>query len=137
MFESFARIFLTKLILRYGLQASEYEFSKSFTARHYKQVLNYIAVNYGNNILLEDMAAKADLSPSHFSRLFKQTIGQSPYQFLMTYRIEQAKKMLDNPNAVMVDIAIGCGFSDQAHFSRVFKKIAGLTPKQYRNLSSA
>ncbi|MEM8777475.1 MAG: AraC family transcriptional regulator, partial [Cyanobacteria bacterium P01_G01_bin.49] len=79
MFESFARVFLTKLILKYGLQAEEYNFSKSFTAGQYKQVLNYIALNYNNNILLEDMAAQADLSASHFSRLFKQTIGQSPY----------------------------------------------------------
>ena len=132
MFESFARVFLTKLILKYGLQASEYNFSKSFTAGQYKQVLNYIAINYGSNILLEDMAAIADLSTSHFSRLFKQTIGQSPYQFLMSYRIEQAKKMLDNPNVLMIDIAMDCGFSDQAHFSRVFKKIEGITPKKYR-----
>ena len=132
MFESFARVFLTKLILKYGLQAEEYNFSKSFTAQQYKQVLNYIAINYGSNILLEDMAAQADLSASHFSRLFKQTIGQSPYQFLMSYRIEQAKKMLDNPNALMIDIAMNCGFSDQAHFSRVFKKIERITPKQYR-----
>ena len=132
MFESYARIFLTKLILKYGLQQDEYDFSKSFTARHYKQVLDYIAVNYGKNILLEDMAAEASLSPSHFARLFKQTISQSPYQFLMSYRIEQAKKMLDNPNKLIVDIAFNCGFSDQAHFSRVFKKIAGITPKKYR-----
>ena len=132
MFESFARVFLTKLILKYGLQEEEYDFSKSFTAQHYKQVLDYIAVNYGNNILLEDMAAQASLSPSHFSRLFKQTIGQSPYQFLMTYRIEQSKKMLDNPNTLMIDIAVNCGFSDQAHFSRVFKRSEGVTPKQYR-----
>ncbi len=132
MFESFARVFLTKLILKYGLQEEEYDFSKSFTARHYKQVLDYIAVNYGKNILLEDMAARADLSSSHFSRLFKQTIGQSPYQFLMAYRIEQAKKMLDRPNTLMADIAFSCGFSDQAHFSRTFKKIEGVTPKQYR-----
>ncbi|MGD1918394.1 MAG: helix-turn-helix transcriptional regulator [Pleurocapsa sp.] len=132
IFESYARIFLTKLILKYGLQKDEYDFSKSFTARHYKQVLDYIAVNYGKNILLEDMAAQANLSPSHFARLFKQTIGQSPYQFLMSYRIEQAKKMLGSPNKLLVDIALKCGFSDQAHFSRVFKKIEGLTPKQYR-----
>ena len=132
MFESLARVFLTKLILKYGLQAEEYNFSKSFTAQHYKKVLDYITVNYGNNILLEDMAAIADLSTSHFSRLFKQTIGQSPYQFLMSYRIEQAKKMLDNPNTLMIDIAMDCGFSDQAHFSRVFKKIEKITPKQYR-----
>ena len=132
MFESYARIFLVKLILKYGLQEEEYNFSKSFTAQHYKQVLDYIAINYGDNILLEDMAAEANLSPSHFSRLFKQTIGQSPYQFLMAYRVEQAKKMLGKPNALMIDIALYCGFSDQAHFSRTFKKIEGLTPKQYR-----
>ena len=132
MFESYARIFLTKLILKYGLQEEEYDFTKSFTAQHYKQVLDYIAINYGDNILLEDMAAEANLSPSHFSRLFKQTIGQSPYQFLMAYRVEQAKKMLGKPNALMIDIALYCGFSDQAHFSRTFKKIEGLTPKQYR-----
>jgi AraC family transcriptional regulator len=132
MFESFARVFLTKLILKYGLPIEDYEFSKSFTAQHYKQVLDYIALNHGNSILLENMAAQAGLSPSHFSRLFKQTIGQSPYQFLMAYRIEQAKKMLDNPNVLMIDIAFCCGFSDQAHFSRVFKKIEGQTPKQYR-----
>ena len=78
------------------------------------------------------MAAQADLSTSHFSRLFKQTIGQSPYQFLMTYRIEQAKKLLVNPHNLMIDVAMNCGFSDQAHFSRVFKKIEGVTPKKYR-----
>ena len=97
MFESFARIFLTKLILKYGLQQEEYEFSKSFTAGHYKQVLDYIAVNYSNNILLEDMAAQADLSPSHFSRLFKQTIGQSPYQFLMAYPHRTSQKDARSP----------------------------------------
>ena len=133
MFESYARIFLVKLILKYGLKKDEYDFSKSFTAKQYKQVLDYIAVNYGKNILLEDMAAEASLSPSHFARLFKQTIGQSPYQFLMTYRIEQAKRMLDKPNALAIDIALHCGFSDQAHFSRTFKKIEGITPKQYRS----
>ena len=78
------------------------------------------------------MVAEASLSPSHFARLFKQTIGQSPYQFLMTYRIEQAKRMLDKPNILMIDIALHCGFSDQAHFSRTFKKIEGVTPKKYR-----
>lgn len=105
MFESFARVFLTQLILKYGLQEEEYDFSKSFTAQHYRQILDYIATNYGNNILL----------------------------ILMFYRVEQAKKMLDKPNTLTIDIAFNCGFSDQAHFSRVFKKVEGMTPKQYRN----
>ncbi|MEM7761585.1 MAG: helix-turn-helix transcriptional regulator [Cyanobacteria bacterium P01_A01_bin.40] len=46
--------------------------------------------------------------------------------------IEQARKMLDNPHQLMVDIAFSCGFSDQAHFCRVFKNIEGVSPKKYR-----
>jgi AraC family transcriptional regulator len=133
MFESYARIFLTKLIQSYGLELGEdISFSSSFTAKHYKAVLEYISMHYGKNIVLEDIAAVAAMSTYHFSRLFKQTIGQSPHQFLMAYRIERAKEMLATQDRAMIDIAHLCGFSDQAHFSRVFKQIQGTTPKQWR-----
>lgn len=132
MFESFARIFLTKLIQKYGLELSDdIEFTKSFTSRHYKRVLDYVGKHFGQNIVLEDMAREAALSPFYFSRLFKQTIGQSPHQFLMAYRIEQAKKMLRETGRPMIDIAHVCGFSDQAHFSRVFKQFEDDTPKKW------
>ena len=133
IFESLARVFLVKLIQKYGLeQDEEYAFTQSFTAQHYKRVLDYIADHFGQTITLEDLAAQASLSTHHFSRLFKQTIGQSPHQFVMAYRIEQAKKMLAT-TTTMIDIALRCGFADQAHFSRVFKKIEGQTPKAWRN----
>jgi len=132
MYESFARIFLTKLIQKYGLQGEEYEFSKRFSAKHYKRVLDYVAQNFGQEITLEHMATEAGLSPFHFARLFKQTIGETPYQFVMDYRVEQAKKMLADSARPMIDIALSCGFSDQAHFSRVFKQLAGKTPKDWR-----
>ena len=132
MYESFARIFLTKLIQKYGADGEEYEFSKSFSAKHYKRVLDYVAQNFGQEITLEHMATEAGLSPFHFARLFKQTIGETPYQFVMDYRIEQAKKMLADTARPMIDIALSCGFSDQAHFSRVFKQLAGKTPKDWR-----
>lgn len=129
MFESLARVFLVKLIQKYGLeQDEEYAFSQSFTAQHYKQVLDYIAARFSQTIPLEDLAGQASLSTYHFSRLFKQTIGQSPHQFVMAYRIEQAKKMLVTATP-MIDVAQQCGFSDQAHFSRVFKRLEGQTPK--------
>lgn len=133
MFESFARIFLTKLIHKYGLEKSdEIAFNRSFTSSHYKRVLDFIATHFNDNITLEMMAAQAGISTYHFARLFKQTIGQSPHQFLMHYRVEQARKQLAKPNTLIADIAITCGFSDQAHFTRVFKQITGKTPKQYR-----
>ncbi len=133
IFESLARIFLVKLIQKYGLEWDEdLEFSKSFTAKHYKQVLDYVATHFGSNITLEAMATVANLSPYHFSRLFKQTLGQSPYQFVMSYRVEQAKKLLIDPNRPMINVAMSCGFSDQSHFSRIFKQIEGQTPKAWR-----
>lgn len=132
IFESLARVFLVKLIQKYGLQEEAYAFSKSFTAKHYKSVLDYVAANYGKSIHVEDLAHEAALSPSHFAQLFKQTIGMSPMQFVMAYRVEQARKRLAQHDAPMIDIAMSCGFADQAHFSRVFKQLEGETPSKYR-----
>lgn len=133
MFESLARVFLIKLIQKYGLEREDgIEFNKSFTSKHYKRVLDYIGENYGRDINIDTMASTAGLSTAHFSRLFKHTIGQSPHQFLMSYRIEQAKKKLIDPDKPMIDIALTCGFSDQAHFSRVFKQFEGMPPKDWR-----
>ena len=132
IFESLARVFLVKLIQKYGLQEEAYAFSRSFTAKHYRRVLDFVAQNYGKSILVEDLAHEAALSPSHFAQLFKQTIGLSPMQFVMSYRVEQARKKLAQRDEPLIDIAMSCGFADQAHFSRVFKQIAGESPSKYR-----
>jgi AraC family transcriptional regulator len=133
MYESLARIFLVKLIQRYGeLRSDNLELSRGFTASHYKRVLDFVADHYGTDITIDDMARVAGLSSAHFSRLFKEVIGDTPYQFVMDYRIEQAKRMLRDKAVLMVDIALGCGFADQAHFSRIFKKLTGQTPKAFR-----
>lgn len=132
MFESFARVFLIKLVQKYGLQREDdITFNRSFTSKHYKRVLDYVAAHFGGEISLEAMAAEAGLSPSHFSRLFKQTIGISLHRFVMHYRVERAKEMLKDSGQPKIDIALSCGFADQAHFTRVFKQIEGVTPKRY------
>lgn len=132
MFESLARVFLIKLLQKYGDRDELPELAKGFTSRHYKRVLDYVSENFGKSVTLDTLAKEAGLSPSHFSRLFKQTIGQSPMQFVISYRVEQAKKMLADPNRALIDVALSCGFADQAHFSRVFKQSAGSTPKAWR-----
>tara|TARA_Y100001960_G_scaffold283743_1_gene319031 strand:+ start:1395 stop:2276 length:882 start_codon:yes stop_codon:yes gene_type:complete len=133
MFESYARIFLIKLLDKYGLE-DKYgiQFSKHFTATHYKRVLDYIHNNYGQNIMIEDLAKQAGISTFYFARLFKKIIGETPHQFIMSYRVEKAKQILLSADNQMADVAISCGFSDQAHFSRVFKKIEGKNPKTWR-----
>ena len=132
IFESLARVFLVKLIQKYGLKEADYAFSRSFTAEHYRRVLDFVSQRYGEVIRVEDMAREAALSPSHFAQLFKQTIGLSPMQFVMSYRVEQARKRLLERDTPLIDIALACGFSDQAHFSRQFKQIEGETPSRYR-----
>ncbi|WP_334029272.1 AraC family transcriptional regulator [Alteromonas sp. P256] len=134
MFESFARVFLIKLIQKYGIEHSEnIEFNPKFSSKHYQRVLDHIAQNYAKNIGVETLASCAGLSTAHFSRLFKKTIGQTPHQFVMSYRIEQAKKMLGDLSRPLIDIALSCGFSDQAHFSRVFKQFTHINPKEFRS----
>lgn len=132
LFESYARIFLTKLIQSYGLERDEdYAFTRSFTSTHYKAVLDYVTAHYSQSIPIEILAEQTHLSTYHFARLFKQTIGLTPHQFVIQFRIDRAKEMLNRPNPVLFEVALSCGFSDQAHFTRVFKQFEGLTPKQY------
>ncbi|MEM1176486.1 MAG: AraC family transcriptional regulator, partial [Pseudomonadota bacterium] len=133
MYESLARIFLVKLIHQYGVERDEeILFSKRFTARHYQRVLGFIAEHFAQVITVEALAKEAGLSPSHFAHVFKATIGVSPMQFVTSYRLEQARKRLADIELPIIDVALACGFSDQAHFSRVFKQNEGLTPSQYR-----
>lgn len=133
MYESLARIFLVKLVQRYGeLRSEALEFSRGFTTSHYKRVLDFIADRFAGPISIDEMARVAGLSPAHFSRLFKEVLGDSPYQFVMDYRVEQAKRMLVEPGLPLIDVALACGFADQAHFSRIFKRLTGQTPRAFR-----
>ena len=133
MFESLARVFLIKLIQKYGDQGiHEYNTQGGLSSQQYKNVLDFIKGKYGQSITLEDLSSEASISPNHFSKLFKSTIGSSPMQFVMSYRIEQAKKLISNSELSLVEIAQKCGFSDQAHLSRSFKSKFGKSPKSFR-----
>ena len=133
LFESLARVFLVKLIQNYGHRPEEeMKSAQGFTTQHYKRVLDFVAEHFAETITVEELANVAAMSPSHFSRLFKQTIGKSPMNFVTAYRVEQSKKRLSSLDLPLIDIALDCGFADQAHFSRVFKQFQGITPKNYR-----
>ncbi len=132
LFESFARVFLVKLIRRYGDRHGDAAGAKGLGARHYKRVLDHVAANFGRTVTLDGMAREAGLSPSHFARQFKRTLGQTLMQFVAAYRVERAKRRLADPDAPLIDVARACGFADQAHFGRVFKQVEGVTPRAYR-----
>lgn len=136
MFESLARVFLVKLIQKYGEERSDHaKYSSAYTADQHRRVLDFLEERFGDAISVSEMAVEAGLSVSHFSRIFKTVIGDAPYQFLTRYRTERAAEMLSDPARSLIDVALACGFADQPHLTRVFKQIMGHTPSQWRQLN--
>lgn len=133
VYESLCRVFLVQLLQKYGIEKQAgVDFSVGFTPAQYERVLKHIDENYGSPIPIETLAEVAGWSPAHFSRLFKATIGETPHRFLMQYRVERARRQLDETEDQLIHIATTCGFADQAHLTRYFKQIIGCTPRQYR-----
>lgn len=138
MFEALSRVFLVKLLQRYGKRRpEEVALSARFTSSHYNRVLAFIRARLDRTITVDDLASEAGMSPSHFSRVFKETLGSTPMQYVMAYRIEQAMKMMAEAGRPLGDIALACGFADQAHFTRSFKGLVGKTPRQWRTANEA
>lgn len=94
--------------------------------------LEYINDNYCTDITLQEVAAYAGLNPTYLSSLFKKEMEINFSDYITEKRITQAKFLLKNSNATIVDIAGTLGFQSQSYFSNVFKKYTGMTPKQYR-----
>ncbi len=78
------------------------------------------------------MAKNACMSKYHFSRLFKESTGESPYKYLCMYRIEKAKELLISTPLSVNEIAVRIGFDDVASFIYLFKKHMFVSPLQFR-----
>jgi AraC family transcriptional regulator len=96
-----------------------------------KQVVDFAYSYMQFNIGLHELAGLVHLSPYHFGRLFKQTVGRSPYQFILALKIECAMKMIKQNNGPISEIAYQLNFSDQSHFSNAFRRATGISPRQY------
>jgi AraC-like DNA-binding protein len=96
------------------------------------KALGFIKKNYMNKISLHDVAEAANISPSYFSKVFKEEMKCNFNVYLNKYRVEVAKKLLLDLSIPLVNVALFTGFEDQSYFSKVFKKVTGLTPGKYR-----
>ncbi|QJT80839.1 AraC family transcriptional regulator [Kosakonia sp. MUSA4] len=97
-----------------------------------RNVLDYIEAHLAQALLLSDLAAQVALSEYHFARMFRQSMGVAPHQFVMQRRMVRANDLLLNSTLPLTDIALACGFSSASHFSNRFKAAKGLTPSQLR-----
>jgi len=97
-----------------------------------ESLIVFIEDHLSHDIGLVDMAAVVGYSPHHFARLFRQTFGTSPHQYLLNRRVERAKAMLRDATLPIALIAGACGFTSQSHLNSVFKRLTGATPGRYR-----
>ncbi|WP_312644571.1 PocR ligand-binding domain-containing protein [Hydrogenoanaerobacterium sp.] len=97
-----------------------------------RKAAQYIRKNYASKITLEEVASFVYLSPSYFSKVFKEEMNCNFNTYLNKVRIEKSKKLLLLDSIKLVDISGIVGFEDQSYFSKVFKKMTGVTPGKYR-----
>lgn len=95
--------------------------------------VSYISDNYSEDIPLEYLADLCGLSVSHFIRTFSKYIGFTPHEYLLSFRIRQAKLFLCSTSESIDEISIRCGFNSASHFARAFRHQEGITPTQFRN----
>ena len=98
-----------------------------------KEALGFIDANFQRDLSIEEIADASGLNRSYFSRLFKETFGQSPQQFLIQYRLTKAAELLKNTQISVAEVGRSVGYDNQLHFSRAFKSVFGVPPSEYRN----
>jgi AraC family transcriptional regulator len=101
----------------------------------FRRVLAFINERISRTVTLSDLAREAGLSAAYFSQRFKSSTGTSPHQYLMQLRICKAKKLLEESESPVIDIAAECGFQTQQHFARIFRRHTMRTPTEYRRQS--
>ncbi len=97
-----------------------------------RRVRNYIDEHLADRIYVKDLSAVARRSTAHFSRAFKSTMGETPKSYVTRRRLERAQWMMLIGDAPLRDIAVLCGFSDQAHFCKRFRHATGQSPAAWR-----
>ncbi|MDD2422126.1 MAG: AraC family transcriptional regulator [Heliobacteriaceae bacterium] len=96
------------------------------------RAISFLRELYNKNYSLEQLAGVANLSPYHFIRVFKAQTGMTPYEYLLTIKLEKARELLDRQDTTITEVCLACGFNNLSHFSTVFKRKFGISPSGYR-----
>lgn len=95
----------------------------------------FIRANFSKSINLEDISRKFNFNASYLTKIFRKHKGETPLKCLITYRIDEAKRLTQNqPDLDIKHIGEIVGYPDQAYFSRIFKNITGKSPTEYKEL---
>lgn len=96
-------------------------------------MMRYIQEHYTCDISMQDLAHMTGYSEAYFSKLFKQCFNQNFIAYLTQYRVQEAKKLLEQPMVNVKEVGRAVGYADSNYFAKVFKRITGQSPTEYRN----
>ena len=97
-----------------------------------REAYHYIDRHYCESCTLSEIAEAVHLSPNHLHRVFVESEGCTPYEYVTQKRIEKAKTLILMGEHSLAQVALETGFCSQSHFTAIFKKHTGKTPAQYR-----
>ena len=108
--------------------------SNTLSGHRLKRVLSYIEDRLGADVSLAEIAASADLSPSHLTTLFRKAMGVTVHQHVVKRRVERAKALLQESALSLAEIALAVGFAHQSHMARHMVRLLGHSPRELRRL---
>lgn len=110
----------------------QHAFKFGLPGRLLRRVVERMKSEFAADLSLTTLAAETGYSRAHFLRMFRAATGQTPHQYLLGLRLENAVQMMKNRSLGLVDVAVACGFSSHTHFTKVFRSRFGVLPSQYR-----
>jgi AraC family transcriptional regulator len=102
------------------------------TGHQLRRIKEFVDASVSKDIGISELAGLIGLSHFHFIRAFKNSVGLSPYQYVLSERISVATKMLSESDLSIADVALAAGFSGAAQLNRVFRRLVGVTPTAFR-----
>ncbi len=131
---SFAHLLTIYIAEKYTNVASQRpDYRGGLPIARLRKIEDYVRAHLAEGISIEKLAELAELSPFHFSRVFKRATGMTPLQFVTRERMLQAQQLIRETSHSLIEIALEVGHTSPSHFAHVFRRTVGMAPTQFRN----
>jgi AraC family transcriptional regulator len=130
--KALTELFAAHLVEKYTSLAEGPAYRGGLPINQLRKVEDYVAAHLAEEISIERLAEKVELSASHFAHVFKETTGMTPLQFVTRARITQAQQLIRETSRSLIDVGLEVGYTSPSHFAQVFRRVVGVTPTEFR-----